>query len=150
MAGAIAVVLLLAVAIILVREFNRPVSLAKETRLEGALRAGTPEFDQNQPLILVTRVMARPLVRLLGDASVEITATVQNTTARRITALEMRGTVVDAGNAPVRERTKIIPLPRNEPFNPGEKIEVMILVEGVKPQPDLSHARMEVTGFRFE
>jgi hypothetical protein len=129
---------------------TRPLTAAEEPRLEGALRAGAPEFDQARDRIVVKDLWVNMSTRLLGDVVEEIHARVKNSTERTISGLEMHGLVVDEQGATAGERT-IIVIPQRQPsLQPGETMEVRILVEGISRKAKSLTARMEVTGVRFD
>ena len=149
-AAATALIILTAVTAIYYFEWSRPAPVREEPKLEGALRAGTPEFEQYRPRVVVEGLQATQSSRALGDIVMELTATVKNTTGRTITGLEMRGAVVDNQAATVGERTTIIIPARQAQLKPDETMNVRVLIEGIKPEADRSGLRLEVTGLRFE
>jgi len=146
----IAVTLVAAIMTLYYRTWNQTVPAPPETRLENALRAGDQEFEQDRKLILVERLNATQSTRGLGDVVMELTATVKNTTGRRLNGLELRGAVVDAQGAPVGERTEIVIPARQALLKPDESLNVRVVLEGIKPDADRSNILMEVTGIRFE
>ncbi len=107
----------------------------------------------------LSRTLVSNLSQRLGDFDLqiqaylwkpsEINARVKNSTDRTISGLEMRGVVVDEQGATAGERA-IIVIPRRQPsLQPGETMEVRILVEGISRKAKSLTARMEVTGVRF-
>jgi hypothetical protein len=65
----------------------------------------------------------------------------------------LRGVILDALSTPLRERTVVVVPLRQEALEPGEAINVSILLEGVSPEAEraahMMHV-MEVTGVRFD
>ena len=123
---------------------------ALEPRLEGALRRESPGFDELSGLLVVEQLVAAEASRPPNDEAVEITGTVRNATGRTVTGLELRGVILDALSAPVRERTVVVVPLRQAALEPGEAINVSILLEGVGPEAERSAPAMEVTGVRFD
>lgn len=126
------------------------VSPAVEHRLEGALRPETQGFEQFRERIVVEQLAAIEAPRPLGDLAVEVNATVRNNTGRALDGLEMRGAVLDARRSALRERTVVIVPARQTVLEPGEAIDVRVLLEGISPEVERAGVSMEVTGVRFD
>lgn len=125
-----------------------------EQRLDGAIRSESPEFEELSGRLVVEQlVVAAEGPRPLSDLAVELTGTVRNTTGRTVTGLELRGVILDAMSSPVRERTVVVVPTRQSALEPGEAINVSILLEGINPEAERSVPVMpviEVTGVRFD
>jgi hypothetical protein len=119
-----------------------------EPRLEGAIRRESPAFEQLTGQLVVERLTAQA-ARAPHDA-VEINATVRNTTGRTVTGLELRGAMLDATNSPLRERTEVVVPTRQSALEPGETINVSLLLEGIRPEAEVPVPLVEVTGVRFD
>lgn len=126
-------------------------SPAAQPRLEGALRTQMPGFERLREKIIVGELTATESPGLPNDDfAVEVIATVRNTTDRSLSGLEMRGALVDARGAVVRERTAVVIPARQTALDPGEAIAVRILLEGVRPEAGRAGVLMEVAAVRFE
>ena len=121
-----------------------------EQHLEGAIRRESPGFDELCGLLVVEQLAAAETPRPLSDQAVEITGTVRNATGRTVTGLELRGVVLDALSTPLRERTVVVVPLRQAALEPGEAINVSIMLEGVSPEAERAAHLMEVTGVRFD
>jgi hypothetical protein len=121
-----------------------------EQRLEGAIRRESPGFDEISGLLVVEQLVAAEAPRPPNDQLIEITGTVRNATDRTVTGLELRGVILDALSAPVRERTVVVVPLRQAALEPGEAINVSILLEGVSPEAGRAAHALEVTGVRFD
>jgi len=121
-----------------------------EQRLEGAIRRESPGFDELSGLLVVEQLVAAEAPRPLNDQAVEITGTVRNATGRTVTGLELRGVILDALSIPLRERTVVVVPARQAALEPGEAINVSILLEGVSPEAKRAAHVLEVTGVRFD
>lgn len=129
---------------------TRPPDSADETpRLEGALRAGAPEFERYREGILIDSPTGTASQRALGDFVVELKTKVRNETGRRLNGLEMLGVVINAQGASVGERTAIIIPTQQTALEPGEEMSVRILIEGISTDAERADVRMQVTGLRF-
>jgi hypothetical protein len=121
-----------------------------DQRLEDAIRHEAPGFEQFSGQLLVERLVAAEAPRPLNDVAVEVMGTVRNTTGRTVTGLELRGAILDAQSTPLRERTVVVVPTRQTALEPGEAINVSILLEGVSPEAERAAHVMEVTGVRFD
>ena len=124
-----------------------------QQRLEGALRAGSPEFEQVKQRIGVDEPEATEGGRVVGDIVMTLTTTVRNFTGRTISGLEMRGAVVDLEGKPIKERYVIV-VP-NAPKNFTElennrTLPVSITIEGFSKSDVRANIQMEVTGVKFK
>lgn len=126
-----------------------PAAVAEQPRLDGALRAGTAEFDELRSRIVVEKPQASAAQRALGDKVVELTASVRNETGRTINGLELRGAVLDSRGTAVRERTVIVVPAQQAALAPGETMNVRIVLEGVDPGSDRAETNVEVTGVKL-
>jgi len=120
-----------------------------EPRLEGAIRRESPIFEQLSEQFVVERLAAAQAARA-SDTAVEINAIVRNATGRTVTGLELRGALLDATNSPLRERTVVVVPTRQAALEPGETINVSLLLEGIRPEAEISVPSIEVTGVRFD
>ncbi|HJQ32403.1 MAG TPA: hypothetical protein VJ866_09495 [Pyrinomonadaceae bacterium] len=151
LAAAITSVVVLATGGIIHLAMTRPYAgHVLEQRLDRAIRSESPEFEQLSGLLVVEQLVAAEAPRPLSDLSVELTGTVRNTTGRTVTGLELRGVILDAMSSPVRERTVVVVPNRQSALEPGEAINVSILLEGVRPDAERAAHALEVTGLRFE
>lgn len=121
-----------------------------EPRLEGAVRPGAPGFEQLSEKIVVERAEAAEAPRAPDDFVVELSGTLRNNTGRTVSGLEVRGAVLDAQGAAVRERTVVVVPARQAAVEPGEAIKVRIPLEGFGPEAERAAVLMEVTGVRVE
>lgn len=127
-----------------------PTSTGETPRLEEALRAGAPEFERYRERLVIGNPTATASSRTLGDFVVELKTSVRNETGRRLHGLEMRGVVINAQGMPVGERTAIIIPAQQAVLEPGEEMNVRLLIESVSPDAERAGARLEVTGLRFD
>jgi hypothetical protein len=124
---------------------------AGQQRLEGGLRAGSPEFEQYRERIVLDKPEATEAARPIGDIVMRLTTTARNFTGRIITGLEVYAAVVDLQGKPVKERTVVvIPKPGQTELDPNRTIEVPVMLEGMKKEDDRANIKMEVTAFRFK
>ena len=132
---------------------SRPSAQRGEPRLEGAIRAGTPEFEQYRERIVLDfnpDEDASESTRAVGDIVIAVRPVVRNFTGRTINGLELHAAVVDLENKPVRERT-IVPIPgRQAELETNKVLEVPFMIEGIKKDDTRANIRIEITGVTFK
>jgi hypothetical protein len=123
---------------------------ASEPWLEGALRAGAPEFESLRERIIVEDLVRTTSMRTSDDAVVELSANVRNETGRNIHALEMRGAVMSGDGQVLFERAVIVMPAERTKLQPGESLNVRVVLEGVDSRAEQADVRMEIVGVRFD
>ncbi len=121
-----------------------------EPVLEGAIRPGSPEWDQYHSRIVLDAPEADESKRALGDIVMNLQTTVRNFTGRTINGLEIKGAVVDRDGKPVKERTVVVIPGRQPELEPNKTMLVTVRLEGMSEKDDRANIRMEVTGFKFK
>lgn len=125
----------------------------EQTKLDGALRSGSPDFEKYKALITVDKPEAKEGARAIGDIVMWLTTTVRNFTGKTITGLEMRGVVVDLAGNTVKERSLVV-IPSGatgvSELDPNKTMAVTITIEGMSKEADRANIKMEVTAVRFK
>ena len=124
--------------------------------LQGAVRAGSPDWDKYLKLIVLddpgdcpeegSRFCAYESKRGLGDIQMTLRATVRNFTGRTITGLEVTAAAVDHDGKPVRQRTRIVIGPSGE-LLPNKTTPISVIIDGFSDTDDRANVKMDVTGF---
>ncbi|MGI9165209.1 MAG: hypothetical protein ACR2G5_02280 [Pyrinomonadaceae bacterium] len=119
--------------------------------LEGAIRAGSPEFEQYRSKIVLDEPEAHWAKRGLGDIWMSLETTARNFTGRTLSGLEVKGAVVDHQGKAVKERTLIV-LPGSDirELGPNDNMRVQVTLEGMTDTDDRANIRMEVVGLKFK
>jgi hypothetical protein len=123
---------------------------SQQQRLEGGIRAGTPEFEQYRAKIIRDAPEATEAKRPLGDTVMRLTTTVRNFSGRTLNGLEIYAAVVDLQGKPVKERTVVIIPARRPELDNNETMEVPIMMEGFTDADDRANIKMEITAIRFK
>jgi hypothetical protein len=144
----IAALVIAALFIILMRATSTGGSV--DPILEGAIRAGSPEWEQYHSKIVLDEPEADEAKRALGDIVMNLQTTVRNFTGRTLNGLEIRGAVVDHQGKAVKERTLVMVPTRQPELGPNQTMVVAVRLEGMKDSDDRANIRMEVTGFKFK
>jgi hypothetical protein len=126
-------------------------SVSPPPRLEGAFRAGSPEFEKYGGFIVRDNPEADEAKRALGDTVMTLHTTVRNFTGRTINGLEIWAAVVNHQDKPVKERTVVvIPTEQQRELEPNKTMAVDVMLEGMTETDDRANIKMEVKGFRFK
>jgi hypothetical protein len=123
---------------------------ALEPTLEGAIRAGSPEFAQNQAKIVLDKPEGYESKRALGDIVMNLQTTVHNFTGRTLSGLEIKGVVVDHQGKPVNQRAVVVIPTRQAELENNRGMSVQVMLEGMTDKDDRANIQMEVTAFKFK
>jgi hypothetical protein len=118
--------------------------------LEGAIRSGSPEFEQYASKIVVDKPEAYESKRALGDIVMNLQTIVHNFSGRTLSGLEIKGVVVDHQGKPVNQRAVVVIPTRQAELENNRSMAVRVMLEGMTDKDDRANIRMEVTGFKFK
>jgi len=121
-----------------------------EPTLEGAIRAGAPEFEQYASKIVVDRPEAYESKRALGDIVMNLQTIVHNFSGRTLIGLEIKGVVVDHQGKPVNQRAVVVIPTRQPELENNRSMAVRVMLEGMTEKDDRANIQMEITGFKFK
>jgi hypothetical protein len=121
-----------------------------EPTLQGAIRAGSPQFEQYKSQIVLDDPEATEAKRALGDIVMSLQTTVRNLTGKTLNGLEVRAAVVDYQGQPVKQRTVVVVPTRQAELAPNKTIQVAVMLEGMSDTDARANIKMEVTGFKFK
>jgi len=121
-----------------------------EPNLEGAIRAGSPEFDQYASKIVLDAPEAYESKRALGDIVMNLQTIVHNFTGRTLSGLEIKGVVVDHQGKPVSQRAAVVIPTRQPELENNRSMAVRVMLEGMTDKDDRANIKMEVTAIRFK
>jgi hypothetical protein len=121
-----------------------------EPTLQGAIRAGSPEFERYKPNIVLDDAEATEAKRALGDIVMSLRTTVRNLTGKTLSGLEISAAVVDYEGRPIKERTVVVVPTRQAELPPNKTMPVQVMLEGMSDTDARANIKMEVTGFKFK
>lgn len=121
-----------------------------EPTLEGAIRAGSPEFTQSESKIVLDKPDAYESKRALGDIVMNLQTIVHNFTGRTLSGLEIRGIVLDHQGKPVNQRTVVVIPTRQPELENNRSMALQVMLEGMTDKVDRANIKMEVTAFKFK
>ncbi|HEX5876090.1 MAG TPA: hypothetical protein VFY60_15680 [Pyrinomonadaceae bacterium] len=119
--------------------------------LQGAIRAGSPQFEEYKSKIVLDDPEAEEAKRALGDVWMGLSTVARNLTGKTLNGLEIRAAVVDYEGKPVKQRTVVvIPTRQNPELAPSKTMPVSVALDGMKDTDARANIKMEVVGFRFK
>jgi hypothetical protein len=119
--------------------------------LEGAIRKGAPEFEQNVAKIVLDKPEAYQSKQALGGIVMNLQTIVHNFTGHTLSGLEIKGVVVDHQGKPVNQRAiVVIPTAKQPELENNRSMVVVVMLEGMTDKDDRANIQMEVTGFKFK
>jgi hypothetical protein len=121
-----------------------------EPTLEGAIRAGSPDFEQSASKIVLDPPEAYESKRALGDIVMNLQTIVHNFSGKTLTGLEIKGMVVDHQGKPVNQRAVVVIPTRQPELENNRSMAVRVMLEGMTDKDDRANVKMEVTGFKFK
>src|SRR5215203_3960918 len=125
-------------------------SRVTEPTLQGAIRAGSPQFEEYKSKIFLDEPEATEAKRALGDIVMSLQTTVRNLTGKTLNGLEIRAAVVDYESKPVKQRTVLVIPTRQAELHPNKTMVVPVMLDGMKDSDARANIKMEVVGFRFK
>lgn len=121
-----------------------------EPRLQGAIRPGSPEFEQYKTQIMLDDPEAFESPRGLGDIVMSLKTTVRNLSGKTLSGLEVYAAVVDHQGKPVKERTLMVIPGRQSELAPNKTLDVSVTLEGFTQTDDRANIKMSLAGIKFK
>ena len=118
--------------------------------LQGAIREGSPQFEENKKNIVLDEPEATEAKRALGDITMTLVTTARNLTGKTLTGLEIRAAVVDYEGKPVKQRTVVVIPERQPELAPNKTLRVAVTLDGMGDNDARANIKMDVTGFKFK
>lgn len=118
--------------------------------LQGAIREGSPQFEEYKSKIHVDEPEATEAKRALGDIVMTLTTTVRNVTGKTLTGLEIRAAVVDYEGKPIKQRNVVVVPTRQPEVPPNKTMQVNVTLDGMKESDARANIKMEVAAFKFK
>lgn len=123
---------------------------AGEPTLQGAIREGSPQFEEYKSKVYLDEPEATEAKRALGDIVMSLQTTVRNVTGKTLTGLEIRASVVDYQAQPVKQRTVVVIPTRQPELAPNKTMQVNVMLDGMSETDARANIKMEVTAFKFK
>lgn len=144
-----AIVVLAVIGFLLTRPTTTQI---KNQVLENALREGNPEFEIYTKKISITTDTERTTESRtgLGKYVMSLRGIIRNMTGKTLTGLEIRATVVDSFDKPVKEKEVLVIPKQAEKLEAGQTLPVQVLIEGFNQDDDRAQIRWKVTAIKLE
>ena len=121
-----------------------------EPTLQGAIREGSPQFEEYTSKVFLDEPEATEAKRALGDIVMTLQTTVRNVTGKTLTGLEIRAAVVDYEGKPVKQRNVVVIPTRQPELAPNKTMQVNVTLDGMSDSDPRANIKMEVTAFKFK
>jgi hypothetical protein len=123
-----------------------------QQQLEGAVREGTPEFEVLTKKIAIQtdddKTMESPTG--MGTITMFIAGKIRNFTGKTLTGLEIKVTVIDQLNKPVKEKILTVIPSQQERLDTNQTMLVNVMMEGFSKDDDRALVRWKVTAIKTE
>ncbi len=145
-------ILLVAGGILLIWKFQPSTQEQQEQMLSGAFRAGSPEFDAITKKIIAENDEDKTWFSPVGTGGIvmNIAGKLRNISDKTLTGLEINVAVLDLNNKVVKEKTMIVVPTQQKKLEPKGEMNVVVVIEGFKPDDDRARIRWKVTAIKTE
>lgn len=120
--------------------------------MDGAFRAGSPEFDALTKKIVIQtdedRTIQSPIG--LGTIVMSIGGQIKNISGKTITGLEINVAVIDTFGKPIKDKTLIVVPNQYTKLNTNEVADITVRIDGFDPKDDRANIRWKVTAIKAE
>ena len=123
---------------------------AADAGLQGAIREGSPEFEQYKAQIVLDEPEATEAKRALGDIVMSLQTTARNLTGKTLSGLEIRAAVVDYEGKPVKQRSVVVVPARQPELAANKTMQVTVTLDGMSETDARANIKMEVSAFKFK
>ncbi len=158
--GAIGALILAGVVVFFTRSAQPPPPPAQaalpggtQAKLENALRAGAPEFDNYKSKVTLEDEETYAAQNIIGLTQFTVRAKLHNRGDRALTGVEIIGRIYDLQDKVVAQNTSLpIPRARAAPLKPGESMSILVKVDtpsNIK-EDDVKQVKIELQGLRFQ
>jgi hypothetical protein len=122
-----------------------------DQKLEGGFRAGSPEFEKYKEFIQLDKPEAIEQETVAGNLQMTLVTTIRNFSGQTITGLEVKGSVVDLQNKPIKEHTIIvIPSPAMAELENNKTANIKVIISGFKKEDVRANIKMEITAVKLK
>jgi len=150
--GALAVGLVVVLAAVAFVSMRPSLNQVAEQSLEGAFREGSPEFETYTKKIIIRtdedRTTKSPTA--MGTVVMSIGGVIRNITGKTLTGLEVKVTVVDLANAPLKEKAVMVIPKQQERLENNQSMPVRVSIEGFEKDANIANIRWKVTAIKIE
>src|SRR3954463_14585626 len=146
-AGLVAVLLVVGLVFYLkTRPEPQQATAPVDQKLEGGFRSGSPEFEKYKEFIQLDKPEAEEQDTIAGGVQMTLATTVRNFSGQTLTGLEVKGTVVDLENKPIKERTMIvIPSAGLSELENNKTARIKVIIPGFKKEDVRANIKMDIT-----
>lgn len=124
----------------------------KAQLLEGALREGSPEFQELTKDIIISNDMDKTVESPMafGTISMFISGNVRNKGTKTVTLLEVNVAVVTQFKKVLQEKRMLVVPVQQARLEPGQTIPMTLTLDNFSPEDDRADIRWKVTAIKIE
>lgn len=124
----------------------------KAQLLEGALREGSPEFQELTKDIIISNDMDKTVESPMafGTISMFISGNVRNKGSKTVTLLEVNVAVVTQFKKVLQEKRMLVVPVQQAKLEPGQTIPMTLTLDNFKEEDDRADIRWKVTAIKIE
>jgi lipopolysaccharide export LptBFGC system permease protein LptF len=121
-----------------------------QQNMEGAVREGSPEFDALTKRIAIQNDEENTMQSPTGMGTIVmlIAGKIRNFTGKTLTGLEIKVTVVDQFDQPVKDKVVTVIPTQAETLPTNESMPVRVRIDGFKKDDDRAQIRWKVTAIK--
>lgn len=120
--------------------------------MDGAFRAGSPEFDALTKKIVIQtdedRTIQSPIG--LGTIVMSIGGQIKNISGKTVTGLEINVAVIDTFGKTIKDKTLIVVPNQYTKLKTNEVADITVRIDGFDPKDDRANIRWKVTAIKAE
>jgi hypothetical protein len=129
----------------------QPVTVQADQKLDGGIRAGSPEFEKYKEFVQLDKPEAEEQDTIAGGIQMTLATTVRNFSGQTLTGLEVKGTVVDLENKSIKERTMIvIPSAGLSELENNKTARIKVIIPGFKKEDVRANIKMDITAVKLK
>ncbi|MBS1794471.1 MAG: hypothetical protein JSS81_11485 [Acidobacteria bacterium] len=143
---------LVGAGVLLIWKYQPSMQEQQEKVLEGAVREGSPEFAALTKRIVAETNEDKTWYSPVGTGYImmNIAGRIRNNGDKPITGLEIKVTVVDSFDKPVRDNTVTVVPTQQKRLEPKGEMNVNVVIEGFNKDDDRARIRWKVTAIKTE
>ncbi|MEP6901927.1 MAG: hypothetical protein ABJA66_09265 [Actinomycetota bacterium] len=145
-------VLLIGGGILLIWKLQPSMQEQQEQALAGAFREGSPEFNAITKKIVAENDEDKTWFSPVGTGGIvmNIAGKIRNNSDKTLTGLEIKVAVLDLNNQVVKEKNLIVVPTQQKKLEPKGEMNVVVVIEGFKPDDDRASIRWKVMAIKTE
>lgn len=145
-------VLVVGGAVLLIWKFQPSMEEQKELVLSGAFREGTPEFEAITKRIIAENDEENTWQSPVGTGGImmNIAGRLRNNSDKVLSGLEIKVSVLDSFGKVIKDNTLLVVPNQKKTLAPKEQMNVVVRIDGFRPDDDRARIQWKVTAIKTE